>query len=401
MIVLMETDFPDPVAPAMRRCGIFARSATTGSPSRFLPSATGRTRLPGYCPLSSSSRMWTRRGMGFGTSMPTAAFPGMGATIRSGCARMASAKASARAAIRPTLTPEPGATSYCVTTGPTVRPAIEPSTRNVCSVSISLRPIWSIWVSPASPSPGGAGFNKSTGGIKTPFGTTAGRTDGGVFTFRDFGEGGSVKGASGFLTSRFSAFPLPPSLACSRVLSTTSGCQPTVRRPNADSANTPTSTPPAVPTVWCTPWARAAGNTPTSLAVGDHAEAIRLGGERHVLREVRLGELARRFGVLERLLPARELLGEHERRPGRVVQGDLAGPFFRGLHEPAGGVGVLDRELLLSAGADDHQVAPCRQQPAGGPARRPEGCRRPRPDGANPLPPHPPPRPVGRGQPPR
>src|SRR3989449_7823731 len=69
------------------------------------------------------------RGIGFGTSMPTAALPGMGATMRSEGARIASAKSSARAAMRPTFTPGPGATSYCVTTGPTVRPAIEPSDR--------------------------------------------------------------------------------------------------------------------------------------------------------------------------------------------------------------------------------------------------------------------------------
>src|SRR5437660_6907821 len=41
---ILQTDFPDPVTPAIRRCGILARSATTGSPSRFLPSAIGKAR---------------------------------------------------------------------------------------------------------------------------------------------------------------------------------------------------------------------------------------------------------------------------------------------------------------------------------------------------------------------
>src|SRR6266702_4585424 len=56
--------------------------------------------------------------------------------------------------------------------------------------------------------------------------------------------------------------PLPASPVFSRLLSTTNGCHPTVSKPRADRANSPTSTPPAVPTVWCTPWARAAGSTP-------------------------------------------------------------------------------------------------------------------------------------------
>src|SRR5256886_13806786 len=109
------------------------------------------------------------------------------------------------------------------------------------------------------------------GGIRTPLGTTAGRIEGGVLALVDFGEGRRGKGASAsLLKPRFSPFPLPPSPAFSPVLSTTSGCHPTVSRPRADRANSPTSTPPAVPTAWCTPWARAAGNTPTSFAVGPH-----------------------------------------------------------------------------------------------------------------------------------
>jgi hypothetical protein len=41
MMVFTHTDLPEPVAPAMSRCGIFARSFTTARPSRSLPSAMG------------------------------------------------------------------------------------------------------------------------------------------------------------------------------------------------------------------------------------------------------------------------------------------------------------------------------------------------------------------------
>ena len=39
-IVLMHVDLPEPVAPATRMCGIFARFAQMKRPSTSLPSAT-------------------------------------------------------------------------------------------------------------------------------------------------------------------------------------------------------------------------------------------------------------------------------------------------------------------------------------------------------------------------
>ena len=39
-MVLSATDLPEPVVPAISRCGIFARSAITGSPPIVLPSAS-------------------------------------------------------------------------------------------------------------------------------------------------------------------------------------------------------------------------------------------------------------------------------------------------------------------------------------------------------------------------
>ena len=42
LIVLIATDLPEPVVPAISKCGILARLATTASPPMSLPSAKGR-----------------------------------------------------------------------------------------------------------------------------------------------------------------------------------------------------------------------------------------------------------------------------------------------------------------------------------------------------------------------
>ena len=44
-MVLIDTDLPEPVVPATRRCGILARSAMTGSPPMVLPSASASFAL--------------------------------------------------------------------------------------------------------------------------------------------------------------------------------------------------------------------------------------------------------------------------------------------------------------------------------------------------------------------
>ena len=54
----------------------------------------------------------------FGTSMPTAALPGIGATMRTRSASSASARSSVRLVILLTRVPGAGAYSYIVTTGP-------------------------------------------------------------------------------------------------------------------------------------------------------------------------------------------------------------------------------------------------------------------------------------------
>ena len=80
-IVLMQPDFPEPVVPAIRMCGIRARSAETDEPEMSLPSQTES----GLAFAGASSKMSpsvTRFGARFGTSTPTACFPGIGARIR-------------------------------------------------------------------------------------------------------------------------------------------------------------------------------------------------------------------------------------------------------------------------------------------------------------------------------
>src|SRR5256885_13766377 len=42
MRLLINTLLPDPVVPAIKRCGIWTRSSTAGSPSVLTPTATGR-----------------------------------------------------------------------------------------------------------------------------------------------------------------------------------------------------------------------------------------------------------------------------------------------------------------------------------------------------------------------
>ena len=44
-MALMPTDLPEPVVPATSKCGIFARSATTGIPAISLPRAKVKGEL--------------------------------------------------------------------------------------------------------------------------------------------------------------------------------------------------------------------------------------------------------------------------------------------------------------------------------------------------------------------
>ena len=77
----MQPDLPEPVVPAMRRCGMRARSVQTAFPEMSLPSQTDS----GLADPGRSSKMSpsvTMRGARFGTSTPTACLPGIGARMR-------------------------------------------------------------------------------------------------------------------------------------------------------------------------------------------------------------------------------------------------------------------------------------------------------------------------------
>jgi hypothetical protein len=118
IMVFRQTLFPVPVAPAIRRCGMRARSAMKGSPWIFLPSA--RVSLCGEEVNFSEARrslkaMISRRL--FGTSMPTVDFPET-RSIRADSAWIARQRSSDSDVILLYFTPASGLNSKVVTTGP-------------------------------------------------------------------------------------------------------------------------------------------------------------------------------------------------------------------------------------------------------------------------------------------
>ena len=83
MSALTMTLLPDPVAPAIRRCGILARSTACARPATSRPSA--KVSFEPDAAKSTDSRIPrsdTTLKSRFGISMPTAALPGIGASIR-------------------------------------------------------------------------------------------------------------------------------------------------------------------------------------------------------------------------------------------------------------------------------------------------------------------------------
>ena len=84
-MALRHTLLPEPVAPATSRCGIAARSTTTGSPPVPLPRMMGSLAFALiflYSGLSISLPRVTTERLGLGTSMPTRDSPSTGVSIR-------------------------------------------------------------------------------------------------------------------------------------------------------------------------------------------------------------------------------------------------------------------------------------------------------------------------------
>ena len=120
---LTITLFPEPVAPAISRCGILVRSVARAAPATSRPSAKVSPWLESA--NSTSSKMLfspTTLLSRFGISMPTTERPGIGASIRIDRAESAIARSSASASILLTRTEASGSSSYWVTTGPALIP---------------------------------------------------------------------------------------------------------------------------------------------------------------------------------------------------------------------------------------------------------------------------------------
>ena len=118
-MAFIETDLPVPVAPATRRWGMRARSATTTLPVVSFPKASASFESARrYSSVASSSRMKTFSRDGFETSIPTTGLPGIGASTRTESARSAIERSSARLTMRFTFTPGAGSNSKVVITGP-------------------------------------------------------------------------------------------------------------------------------------------------------------------------------------------------------------------------------------------------------------------------------------------
>ena len=120
-MALTHTLLPEPVAPAMRRCGILARSALNGWPATSCPSAKASFDFFVASPwmrLARTSFSVTRSKAEFGISIPTYGSPGIGASIRMLRAESASARLSERPSIRLSFTPGSTSRAYWVTTGP-------------------------------------------------------------------------------------------------------------------------------------------------------------------------------------------------------------------------------------------------------------------------------------------
>ena len=63
IITFTPTDLPEPVVPATRRCGIFARSATTGTPAMSLPNTIAKSDgllANFFAPITSERRTISR-----------------------------------------------------------------------------------------------------------------------------------------------------------------------------------------------------------------------------------------------------------------------------------------------------------------------------------------------------
>ena len=121
----MHTDLPMPVAPAISKCGIFLISIIMGSPATLRPRhVVMRLLLFLNSSVEMSERRYTVSGCLLGTSIPTAALPGIGASMRTPPVARLRAISSTRFAIERTRMPASGKSSYRVIVGPRDTPTM-------------------------------------------------------------------------------------------------------------------------------------------------------------------------------------------------------------------------------------------------------------------------------------
>ena len=209
--VLMHTDFPEPVEPAINRCGILAKSRTHISPSMLFPRIKGSlSRLRWNAGWRSASEKRTSSRSAFGTSRPITLFPGIGASTRTDPTARARARSFARFAIRLIFSPGAGSTSKRVTVGPRAQSTTRASRPKCESVSlmISARCLASACRSRAFAGLGSGGSRRSglgrlsavVGFTETPPAVScafAGGGGGGGGAGSGFGGGGASGASSG------------------------------------------------------------------------------------------------------------------------------------------------------------------------------------------------------------
>jgi len=140
IIALSATLLPEPVVPAISKCGILVKSAITGVPTKFTPRAMGSLEEESInSSLSRTSLRKTCSRFRLGISIPITDFPGIGAMMRMLGAIRASARSSAKLVILLILTPEAGSTSYIVITGPGVTSTTFASTPKSASFFSKMR----------------------------------------------------------------------------------------------------------------------------------------------------------------------------------------------------------------------------------------------------------------------
>ena len=162
---LIQTDLPEPVAPATKRCGVLLISHHFTLPIMSLPRATASNWLLVWLGISSNvSLKVTICAASFGISIPTVLLPGIGAWILTSFLARAREISLFIVSILDTLVPDAIESSYWVTVGPiftsTTFPDI-PKSFNTCSrTSIFFSTsVWSVAFFLFF-----AGFNNSIGG---------------------------------------------------------------------------------------------------------------------------------------------------------------------------------------------------------------------------------------------